>query len=301
MITAVLLGAGVGAGICLIVAGLVPRRRSLAAELARLTAAPTPRAAANLPTVDPQAGWAARVGAPAGRLLARVGLPAASVHRDLMVLGKPVVTHLGEQAALGIGGLVFPPVFAAVLAATGSGIGVVTTVWMSLLVAVVAAVSADLQVKTAAARRRRDLRHALSAFLDLVTIALAGGAGVDQALTDATEVGHGWAYEQIRGALERARLLRQPPWAVLAELGSDYGVNEFSELAATVGLAGTEGAKIRASLVSRAAGMRAHQLADTEAAAGRATERLSLPVVVLFGGFLMFLLYPAITAVLTGL
>jgi uncharacterized membrane protein len=72
-------------------------------------------------------------------------------------------------------------------------------------------------------------------------------------------------------------------------------------LAASVSLAGSEGAKIRASLAAKAHALRARQLADAEAHAQSATERMSLPVVLLFGAFLLFLGYPATVNVLGGL
>jgi tight adherence protein C len=72
-------------------------------------------------------------------------------------------------------------------------------------------------------------------------------------------------------------------------------------LAASVSLAGTEGAKVRASLAAKAASLRTHELAEAETADQAATERMSLPVVLLFAGFLVFLGYPAVEKVLTGL
>ena len=126
-------------------------------------------------------------------------------------------------------------------------------------------------------RRRADARHALSAFLDLATIALAGGAGIDQALADAAADGDGWAFTQIRRALAAAAAARTPPWQALAALGAEIGVTDLAELAASVQLAGTEGAKIRDSLTAKAAALRARQLAEAEARAASATERMSLP------------------------
>jgi hypothetical protein len=76
---------------------------------------------------------------------------------------------------------------------------------------------------------------------------------------------------------------------------------ELTELAATTALAGHEGARIKASLVSKATTVRAHLLAESEAEAASATERMSLPVVALFGGFLLFIGYPALAHALTGL
>ena len=84
-------------------------------------------------------------------------------------------------------------------------------------------------------------------------------------------------------------------------LGSELGISELTELAASVTLAGTEGAKVRASLTAKAAALRTRQLTDAEATAQAATERMSLPVVLLFGGFLLLIGFPAVAHVLTGI
>jgi len=81
-----------------------------------------------------------------------------------------------------------------------------------------------------------------------------------------------------------------PPtrWAALGRLGQELGVAELSELAASVALAGTEDGKARASLAAKAASLRTHERAEAETADQAATERMSLPVVLLFAGFLLF-------------
>jgi hypothetical protein len=67
-----------------------------------------------------------------------------------------------------------------------------------------------------------------------------------------------------------------------------------------VGLAGTEGAKVRASLGAKAVSLRMHELTEAESSEQAATEKMSLPVVLLFAGFLCFIAFPAVERVLTG-
>lgn len=112
------------------------------------------------------------------------------------------------------------------------------------------------------------------------------------------------AYAELRYALTEARLARVPPWDILAVLGQRLAVAELQQLAATVGMAGTEGARVRSSLRSRAIATRERQLTDAAGAANAANaanERMILPIVALFDGFLIFLGYPALAAVLGGL
>ena len=301
MIAALACGAGVGAGLWLIVRGLFPPRPSLAQTLAQLRRLPEP-----VPVLVPgsDGGMAARLGRPVADALTRTGagwlLPAA-VRRDLAVLGRSPERHLAEQVTLALVGLLFAPAVAALLLLGGAHLPLVVPLWASLVFALAGFLLPDLGIRADANRRRRDFRHALSSFLDLVVVALAGGGGVETALADAASVGSGWAFACLRRALDQARLARQTPWAALSRLGQELGVAELSELAASVALAGTEGAKVRASLAAKAASLRTHQLADAETADQAATERMSLPVVLLFAGFLLFLGYPAVQKVLTGL
>ncbi len=80
----------------------------------------------------------------------------------------------------------------------------------------------------------------------------------------------------------------------------EIDVAELAELAASVSLAGTEGARVRASLAARASSLRVHQLTNAEALEQSATERMSLPVMALFLGFLIFIAYPALGQILNG-
>jgi len=105
----------------------------------------------------------------------------------------------------------------------------------------------------------------------------------------------------IRKALDAARLSRVAPWTTLGQLGVELDVPVLEEIAASLTLAGVEGAKIKASLSAKAAALRAHALSDADAAAQQATERMSLPVVQMFAGFLIFIAYPALAHALGAL
>ncbi|MCQ4084393.1 type II secretion system F family protein [Streptomyces sp. RB6PN25] len=299
----IVLGALFGAGVLAAVLGLRPPRPSLATTLAALQR-PSPRHTAS-PTdgLEQQSagGWAARWGRVGVPLLRAAGLPTAALRADLELVGMSVERYLAEKAAATAVGLIAPPVVIALVGAVlHAGVGWWLPVWSALFSAVVMFRAPDLGVRSQAAARRSELRHALAVFLDLVVIALAGGAGVQQALTDAAGAGHGWAAARIRRAVATASLARTGVWDELAALGQATGVSEFSELAATVGLAGAEGAKVRQSLATKAAAMRARRLAEADGAAQAATERMSLPVVLMFAAFLVFIGYPAMMRVLVS-
>ena len=295
MTAALLAGTGFGLGLLAIAAGLAP-----AGQPRRRAGLPDP------PSARPgdhagRRGWAARLGRPAAALLAGLGLPGKTLRADLAILGRPPERLLAEQATAAVAGLLLVPAMTGLLALGGVSTGWQLPAGGAIVLAVAGFAAPALAVRQEAAARRAATRHALAAFLDLVVIATAGGAGVEAALTYAAATGQGPAFAQLRQALETARLTRQPPWQTLGQLGTELGVTELTELAASITLAGTEGAKVRASLAAKSAAMRARQLAEAEAGAQAATERMCLPLVVLFAGFLALIGYPAIVHVINGI
>jgi Flp pilus assembly protein TadB len=296
VIGALLAGAGLGLGLLAIAAGLAPRKAPLAEALAAITREP-----ARTLVIPDEGAWTARLGRPAAALLSGFGLPTPAVRRDLAILGRPADRLLAEQATAAITGLLLAPATAGLLAAAGLPVPWQVPAIGAVILGAAGFTVPVLSVRAEAAGRRADARHALASFLDLVVISISGGAGVEAALTYAAATGRGWVFGQIRGALETARLTRRPPWDTLGQLGRELGIPELAEMAASVTLAGTEGARVRSSLAAKAAALRTRQLADAETAAQAATERMSLPLVLLFAGYITLIGYPAIVHVLFGL
>lgn len=240
------------------------------------------------------------LGARTGRLLGGLGLPRPSP-ADLRLAGRTLDQHLGEKVLLGLFGLALPPLTALGMGAGGVAVGVSLPMAAGLALGVAFFFVPDLSLRTKAADKRKGFRHALGSFLDLVVIGLAGGAGVESALVDAASVGGGWPFAQLRHALEVTAFTGETPWSALARLGAELEIPELGELAASVSLAGSEGARVRESLAAKAASLRDHALSEVEAEAQAATERMALPVVLLFVGFLLLIGFPAVDAVLTGI
>lgn len=133
-------------------------------------------------------------------------------------------------------------------------------------------------------------------FLDQTAMALAGGAGIEQALIAAAADGRGRTLGLIRQALVDAQLRREAAWPHLDALGRRLGVRELSELAAACALAGAEGAKIRASIAAKTRSMREQEAATHIEAAEAATARLAVPGGLLGMSFVCFLIYAALAA-----
>lgn len=220
---------------------------------------------------------------------------------DLAVAGRTPEQHGIEKIVCAFALAVIPVGLVGVLHMGGIGLPVGVAVIGSPLGCAVGYLVPDITLRSRAADRRRAFRFALSAYLDLVNVLLAGGAGIETALLAAAEAGDGWAFEHIRDAIVRSRSTRTSPWTALAELGQGLGVSDLVELAANVELAGEQGARIRRSLVAKAEALRGRHAAEVEAAANAATERMGLPTVVMFLGFLVLLGYPATVTVMGGI
>ncbi len=212
-------------------------------------------------------------------------------------MGRTPERHAFDKVLGAVAGLLVPNMAAAGLLMMGISLPVAAVGLLSIGAAAAGYVLPDLLLRDEAERRRRAFRHALSSYLDLVNVLLAGGAGIETSLHAAADAGDGWGYQTIRSELRRARLTGQTPWDTFAELAERLGVNELAELAASVSLAGSHGARIRASLAAKADTLRGHQVAETESAAEAATERMTVPVAVLLFGFLVFIAYPAIAQI----
>ena len=156
-------------------------------------------------------------------------------------------------------------------------------------------------IEVKATARRSDMDIAVAVFLDLVNVLLAGGAGAETALLAAADAGDGWSFEQIRLAIARAQSSRRSYWNSLRDLGEELGVESLIEVGHSVQIAGEHGGRVRQSLGARAQALRHKNLARVEHEAEVRTERMGLPMVVLFIGFVLLVGYPAFSGTLGAL
>ena len=157
------------------------------------------------------------------------------------------------------------------------------------------------QLQTMARKLQRDMDLSVAVFLDLINVLLAGGAGVETAMIAAAGAGDGWGFEQLRTSMARAQSSRRSYWEALRETGEAFGIESLEEVANSVQLAGEHGARIRQSLASKAASLRIRNLARIEHEAEQRTERMGIPVVLLFIGFILLVGYPAFAGTVAAL
>ncbi len=286
-----LFGAGIGAGLFLIVRSLMATSQSLAAQLGQLDRV-------GLSVADQRLDQGGRR-AQFGRLLS--GRLGQRVERDLAVLELDAAGFAAKKLISAVSFAVVGVLLAVVFGAAKVGLPGAALSMLVVIAGALGFVLPDEQIRRRAALRRDSFTQALSSYLDLVNVLLAGGAGIETALEAAAEAGDGWAFATIRRSLLRSRTMRQTPWASFEELADTIGVAELGEVAASVRLAGEHGARIKSSLTAKASALRARQMAEIEAKAQSATERMGLPTVVLFLGFMVLLGYPAMQQIVRGL
>lgn len=294
LLTAMLLSAGGGLGVFLIIRALQPRPVPLAVRTARL------RHPHRAPGDDDLTGIRRSLGQRGLRILDTFTFgDRRALDAKLRILDKPIERHAYEKLFAALAGALVPNVFVLVVSAGGVNVPLAAGLIVGAIGAVVGFWYPDLPLDEQVEARQRAFRHALSSYLDLVTIILAGGGGIETALHGAAEAGDGWAFAEIRTALRRADLTGRSPWELFDELGATLDVTELQELAASIALAGGHGARIRTSLAAKADALRAAQAAELEQLAEARSERMIVPVSIMVLGLAMFVFYGAVDAIST--
>jgi tight adherence protein C len=302
MIVVLLAGAVVGLGVLVLVLVVAPPRTQPANALARLDvrraeARERAQTAAADPSRATDAAWIRTVGRSAADTISRFGIELGQLRSDLAIIGRTLDAHLAMSVLAAVAGFFVPLALAAGAVLVGAPVTVAVPFVLSLLAALLGAVLPSLVVRGQAATRRRDFRHVVGSFLDLVAMSLAGGRGVPEALQSASELSDGWAMVRIRNALGSARLHGRTPWSALGGLGDELRIDELRDLAAALALVAEDGAKVRDSLSARAGSLRRRELAESEGKAGESSQSMLVAQLLLCVGFLVFLLYPALTTV----
>ncbi|MCD9154992.1 type II secretion system F family protein [Aeromicrobium duanguangcaii] len=296
-----LFGAVAGAGVWLLLSRSPVLGSTAASELARLDAQRRRGSVRpSLRSADDEDSVSQRVGTRLAAFLADRGIELpVTIQSDLAVVGKSVESHLGSTLAAAIVGAFAPAIAMGPMMFFGL-VSPVLPAWLAIVGALGGAVLAQVQLHSEATERRRDFRHVVSAFLDLVSMNLAGGRGVPEALVAAAGVSQGWGMVRLSETINNARLQGITPWSALGRLGDEMKVEELRDLAAALALVAEDGAKVRDSLTARAASMRQRELADSETRAQERSQSMLIAQLLLAAGFLVFLIFPALAGI-TGL
>lgn len=305
MITWILLGGALsGAGVLMLVLILAPPAIQPAAALAELDSQRDERrlrqeARRLNPRERALPDWLDALGYRAAALLRRTGIDLGALNSDLSVLGRSLERHLVTSLLLGLLGFGAPLLVTALGTLAGRPMGSLPLLACLVLGAAMAALP-TARLRSRAAQARRDFRHVVGSFLDLVSMSLSAGRGVPEALDAASALSDDPAMARIRDALAAARLRGETPWAAMGRLGTTLRIDELRDLSAALALVAEDGAKIRESLSARATSMRRRELADAEGRAGENSESMLVAQLVIAIGFIVFLVYPALSGIMGG-
>lgn len=305
MITWILLGGALsGAGVLMLVLILAPPAIQPAAALAELDSQRDERrlrqeARRLNPRERALPDWLDALGYRAAALLRRTGIDLGALNSDLSVLGRSLERHLVASLLLGLLGFGAPLLVTALSTLAGRPMGSLPLLACLVLGAAMAALP-TARLRSRAAQARRDFRHVVGSFLDLVSMSLSAGRGVPEALDAASALSDDPAMARIRDALAAARLRGETPWAAMGRLGETLRIDELRDLSAALALVAEDGAKIRESLSARATSMRRRELADAEGRAGENSESMLVAQLVIAIGFIVFLVYPALSGIMGG-
>ena len=294
MIAALTAGLLVAAGVWLIVTGLTPAHHRLDRLVTHLHRTPIP----TIPTA----------GSGNGRLVARVGrlVRRATGHRldqdptlarNLRLVQRPLDVYVCHLAVAALAGLLGPWILAAVWRVFGGPIAPLVPLWVGLAGAALGPFLVHLDLRTRARLVVVDLRHQLSAYLDVVSMLLAANHGNEGALTTAAEAGDGRLFVELRRCLYETAAAGRPVASGLEPLGIELGVPELVDVAATGALATTKGAPVSRALLAKTQSLRNTLSADTEQIARDRSVKLQIPLVLM--GFITIAtgIYPAVGAI----
>jgi hypothetical protein len=270
----------------LIVSGWMQPRPSVVRAVERLHRGPAPTAVDAVP-----------VPARLGRIVRRSvgGERLERWRQPLRLIGRPLDVHVGMLVLAAGAGAVVPSLLLGLLQAAGL---VSLSVWVPAALSIAAAIVAPLLVHSDAMSRSADvavdLRHQLGAYLDVVTMLLAGNTGHEGALGQAARAGDGLLFSELRRRMRDVSTTGRSLVVALDLVAADFGIVELEQVAATVTLSAAEGAPVARSLAAKCATLRSTLAADEEAAARIRIDKVTPPLVGMALLFMALIIYPAL-------
>jgi Flp pilus assembly protein TadB len=276
-----------GAGAWLAASGWRQPRPRLDRAMAHLRRAGTSRSTSDAPGAFVSIGsFVERHGAPAR---------ARAWAKPLRLAGRSVETHLGYLVVAALAGFTIPAVVLGSLQAAGLlSLGVWIPAGLSLVGAVLVPLLVHSTTMATSAEVALDLRHQLGAYLDMVTMLLAGNTGYEGALDQAARAGDGLLFRELRRAMREAGATGQSLVRALERVADDYGIVELEQVAATAKLSAAEGAPVARSLAAKCSTLRSTLAAEQEADARVRNDKVTPPLVAMALLFMALIIYPAL-------
>lgn len=276
---------GIGAGLWIIARACFPPARPLSVLSAELT---SPRSAALEIRTSGVRGWWHRLAQRVSRGTSR------AQQADMAVVGTSPQRHALDKLGYGVLLAAIGAAPAVLFPLLDVGSMALYSLGGAVVFGLVGWLYPDVALRNRARSERAAWDGAITVFVDVIGISLAGGAGVDDALMDAARSGTGRQLTELAATLQAAQTRRRTLWSALAELGAAYDLPQLRELAAAMDLAGESGSRVRETLRAKATALRIRQLTDAEAAAQRASETMSIAPALMAIAAVVLIAYPAV-------
>lgn len=156
-------------------------------------------------------------------------------------------------------------------------------------------------MRSYANEQRNKFVMSMSAVLDLMSLFLAGGMGIEESLITAL---NSFSNEFSNRLLKELQLVLSTGGElteVFLLTGRQWDIAEMVEVGNLLKIAGEEGARIKDTITAKAKTVRHKLIYQEREKANKKAERLFFPGVILLAGFLAFIGYPALVQILNGL
>lgn len=294
LVGALAAGGLLGAGVAVVVAGLVRGHPELSDALALLDER-LPRPVDVPGTADRRRTWLPHI----LRLARR--LPGVVDAADLAVLDLDRDRYLARAVTIAIAYAAAGPLLATVLLLVDASLPVVVPAAFTVVGAVVGWTGEARRTRDRAEYARLELRYALVAYLQQVGLLRRGGAGVATALRVPAELlDRNWAMRRLRRELDLAERAGLMPWEGLRRFAAHVQIDELDDLSTIARTAGQDGGAIIDTVLARAESLNDELLADEHADAHRASGQMSTPGAVQVFLIAAWVLYPAALALLNA-
>ncbi len=215
---------------------------------------------------------------------------------ELRLVGRSAEQHVTYLVVAAFAGFAAPPLLLQSLQAAG----LIDLSWfVPVFVALTGGVLGPLLVHTAtveaAGEIRGDLRYQVSAYLDVVTMLLAGNTGYEGALEQAARAGDGRLFAELRRRMRESGARGASLTDALGRAGREFDLDELEQIAATAALSAAEGAPVARTLSAKCATLRSALSTEQESEARLRTSRLTTPIVGMALIFMGLVIYPALS------
>lgn len=214
----------------------------------------------------------------------------------LRLIGRAAHTHVGYLVVAMLLGLLVPSLVIAVLVVTGSAsLSLAAPAGLSIIGAILTPLIVHTTAINHADEVRVDLRHQLSAYLDMVTMLLAGNSGHEGALEHAAAAGDGLLFRELRRRMREVATTGNSLVEALALVADDFELTELEQVASATALSAAEGAPVARTLAAKCSTLRSTLSADQEAKARVRNDKVTPPLVGMALLFMALIIYPALT------